>query len=65
MDSYFRSKKISVLIHESEKFPNVESCSVRVFFQEIVDKKAKEGEEVTDTDENFEVVPDSQFSVAR
>ena len=32
-----RSKKISVLIHNSEKHPNCQSCTVRVFFTEIID----------------------------
>ncbi|KAK3802267.1 hypothetical protein RRG08_021863 [Elysia crispata] len=32
-----RSKKISVLIHNSEKHKNVNSCSVAVHFQKIID----------------------------
>ena len=55
-----RSKKISVLIHNSEGNQEISSCTVRVFFQEIIDKK-KEG----DDDDDFDVVPDSRFSVAR
>ena len=52
-----RSKKISVLIHNSENHPNVQSCKVQVHFQEIVDD---------DTEPHgFKVVPDSQFVVAR
>merc|ERR1712012_1177766 len=50
-----RSKKISVLIHNSENHPDVRSCKVRVFFQEIID----EGED------GFRVVPDTQFYVTR
>ena len=60
-----RSKKISVLIHNSEGNLDISSCTVRVFFQEIIDKR-KEGEATTDgEDDDFEVVPDSRFSVAR
>ena len=33
--SKIRSKKLSVLIHKSELFPNLSSCSVRVYFQRI------------------------------
>ena len=32
-----RSKKVSVLIHNSEHHQNIQSCSVRVHFQRIVD----------------------------
>ena len=32
-----RSKKLSVLIHKSAKFPNIRSCRVTVFFQQIRD----------------------------
>ncbi|CAG4980776.1 unnamed protein product [Colias eurytheme] len=35
--SKIRSKKISVLIHSSSKFPNVNSASVAVHFCQIVD----------------------------
>lgn len=59
-----RSKKISVLIHNSEGNQDISSCTVRVFFQEIIDTK-KEGESADDGDDDFEVVPDSRFSVAR
>merc|ERR1712156_596249 len=50
-----RSKKISVLIHNSDTHPDVQSCTVRVHFQKILDKEG----------EGFEVVPDTQFSVSR
>ncbi|XP_005096414.1 structural maintenance of chromosomes protein 4 [Aplysia californica] len=52
-----RSKKISVLIHNSEKHQEVNSCSVAVHFQKIVDTGPG--------DEEFTVVPDSQFVVSR
>jgi structural maintenance of chromosome 4 len=50
-----RSKSVAVLIHNSESHPNVQSCSVAVHFQLI--------EDVNDND--FNVVPDSQFVVTR
>ncbi len=53
-----RSKKISVLIHESEKHPNLRSCTVRVFFQEILDN----GDEAQ---QGGVPVEGTQFSVAR
>ena len=46
---------MSVLIHNSSSHPNVEWCRVAVHFQEIIDKGG----------EDFEVVPNSQFSVSR
>lgn len=49
-----RSKKISVLIHNSEAHPNVQSCTVAVHFQKIIDKE-----------DDFEVIPNSQFVVSR
>ncbi|XP_069937057.1 structural maintenance of chromosomes protein 4-like, partial [Cherax quadricarinatus] len=50
-----RSKKISVLIHDSEQHQNVQSCKVSVHFQKIIDKDS----------DDFEVVPDSHFVVSR
>ncbi|MPC09379.1 Structural maintenance of chromosomes protein 4 [Portunus trituberculatus] len=50
-----RSKKISVLIHSSEQYPNVQSCTVTVHFQKIIDKENDE----------FDVLPNSSFSVSR
>ncbi|XP_041972452.1 structural maintenance of chromosomes protein 4 [Aricia agestis] len=50
-----RSKKISVLIHSSSKFPNITNASVAVHFCQIIDG---EGEE-------FTVVPNSEIVVAR
>ena len=49
-----RSKKLSVLIHNSDTHPNVQSCKVAVHFQEILDKG-----------DSFEVVPNSEFYVSR
>ena len=50
-----RSKKVSVLIHNSEKFPNLRQATVSVHFWMIVDK---EGDE-------YDVIPDSEFVVSR
>ncbi|XP_034826379.1 structural maintenance of chromosomes protein 4 [Maniola hyperantus] len=50
-----RSKKISVLIHSSSKFPNITNACVAVHFCQIVDG---EGEE-------FTVVPNSEIVVSR
>lgn len=33
-----RSKKLSVLIHSSDKHKDVQSCTVEVHFQKIIDK---------------------------
>lgn len=33
-----RSKKLSVLIHNSDKHTDIQSCSVEVHFQKIIDK---------------------------
>ncbi|XP_055950961.1 structural maintenance of chromosomes protein 4-like [Argiope bruennichi] len=49
-----RSKKVSVLIHKSEKYPDLDSCSVTVNFATIKD----EGE-------NFTILPGSKFNVTR
>ena len=50
-----RSKKVSVLIHNSTKFPNVRQATVSVKFHMIVDR---EGDE-------YDVVPNSEFTVSR
>ncbi|XP_076002158.1 structural maintenance of chromosomes protein 4 isoform X2 [Genypterus blacodes] len=50
-----RSKKLSVLIHSSDKHKDVQSCTVEVHFQKIIDK---EGDE-------YEVIPSSKFYVSR
>ncbi|XP_077541777.1 structural maintenance of chromosomes 4-like protein gluon [Haemaphysalis longicornis] len=50
-----RSKKVGVLIHNSTNHKNLESCTVNVHFQRVID-----------VDENaFEVVPNSAFVVGR
>ncbi len=49
-----------MLIHESEQFPNVNSCSVRVHFREILD-----GGGDGDNDDDFTVVEGSDFYVGR
>lgn len=33
-----RSKKLSVLIHSSDQHKDVQSCTVEVHFQKIIDK---------------------------
>ncbi|KAM9317041.1 structural maintenance of chromosomes protein 4 [Gastrophryne carolinensis] len=50
-----RSKKLSVLIHNSDSHKDVQSCTVEVHFQKIIDK---EGDE-------YEVIPKSNFYVSR
>lgn len=50
-----RSKKISNLIHNSEGHPNVQSCTVAVHFEKIIDI----------SDDEFQVVPDTKFVVSR
>merc|ERR1711997_1140728 len=52
-----RSKKISVLIHNSENHPNVQSCKVQVHFQAIIDDDSEK--------DGFRVVPESRFVVSR
>uniref|UniRef100_A0A4W3K0M6 Structural maintenance of chromosomes protein n=2 Tax=Callorhinchus milii TaxID=7868 RepID=A0A4W3K0M6_CALMI len=50
-----RSKKLSVLIHNSDEHKNVQSCTVEVHFQKIIDKEG----------DDFEVLPNSNFYVSR
>ncbi|XP_063061725.1 structural maintenance of chromosomes protein 4 [Engraulis encrasicolus] len=50
-----RSKKLSVLLHSSDKHKDVQSCTVEVHFQKIIDKEG----------DDFEVIPNSKFCVAR
>ncbi|XP_074657787.1 structural maintenance of chromosomes protein 4-like isoform X2 [Tubulanus polymorphus] len=52
-----RSNKVSVLIHSSDKHRDVQSCTVTVHFQRIIDTGPG--------DEDYEIVPDSQFNVSR
>ena len=49
-----RCKKLSVMIHSSKKFPNIDSCRVAVHFALIEDR-----------DDNYELMPNSQFVIAR
>ncbi|KAF3423457.1 hypothetical protein E2986_10535 [Frieseomelitta varia] len=53
--SKIRSKKISVLIHNSNEYQNVNSCTVSIYFQQIIDK----------LDANYDVVPNSEFFISR
>uniref|UniRef100_A0A6I8SGS9 Structural maintenance of chromosomes protein n=2 Tax=Xenopus tropicalis TaxID=8364 RepID=A0A6I8SGS9_XENTR len=50
-----RSKKLSVLIHNSDEHKDVQSCTVEVHFQKITDKEG----------DDFEVIPNSNFYVSR
>lgn len=50
-----RSKKLSVLIHNSDEHRDIQSCSVEVHFQKIIDKEG----------DDYEVIPDSKFYVSR
>ncbi|KAJ7324980.1 hypothetical protein JRQ81_018000 [Phrynocephalus forsythii] len=50
-----RSKKLSVLIHNSDEHNDVQSCTVEVHFQKIVDKEG----------DDYEVIPNSNFYVSR
>ncbi|KAM7399221.1 hypothetical protein PAMP_018507 [Pampus punctatissimus] len=50
-----RSKKLSVLIHSSDQHKDVQSCTVEVHFQKIIDKEG----------DDYEVIPNSNFYVSR
>ncbi|MBN3310461.1 SMC4 protein, partial [Amia calva] len=50
-----RSKKLSVLIHNSDKHKDVQSCTVEIHFQKITDKEG----------DDYEVIPNSKFCVSR
>ncbi|KAJ8030527.1 Structural maintenance of chromosomes protein 4 [Holothuria leucospilota] len=52
-----RSKKLSVLIHKSDNFKDLSSCSVAVHFQKIIDTGSG--------DQDYEVIPNSQMVVSR
>ncbi|KAF9469527.1 RecF/RecN/SMC N terminal domain-containing protein [Collybia nuda] len=54
--SKMRQGKLSELIHNSAKYPDLGECSVEVHFREIVDLPGPDA---------FEVVPDSQLIVTR
>ncbi|VVD06021.1 unnamed protein product [Leptidea sinapis] len=53
--SKIRTKKISVLLHSSSKFPNVNSASVAVHFCQIIDGEG----------DTYTVVPNSEIVVSR
>ncbi|KAI4503798.1 hypothetical protein M0802_001201 [Mischocyttarus mexicanus] len=53
--SKIRSKKLSVLIHNSSQHTNCKSCTVSVYFQSIIDKEG----------DDYEVVPNSEFVISR
>ncbi|KAK2578285.1 hypothetical protein KPH14_007650 [Odynerus spinipes] len=50
-----RSKKISVLIHNSSQYPNCTSCTVSIYFHHIIDKEG----------DDYDVVPNSEFVISR
>uniref|UniRef100_A0A8C9VSK3 Structural maintenance of chromosomes protein n=1 Tax=Scleropages formosus TaxID=113540 RepID=A0A8C9VSK3_SCLFO len=50
-----RSKKLSVLIHSSDQHKDIQSCTVEVHFQKIIDKEG----------DDYEVIPNSKFYVSR
>ncbi|KAL4220505.1 Structural maintenance of chromosomes protein 4 [Mactra antiquata] len=52
-----RLKKLSGLIHNSENHLNIQSCTVTVHFQKIIDTGAGEND--------YTVVPDTGFNVSR
>lgn len=54
---HLRHSKLAELIHNSATVPNVLSATVTVFFHDIID--------TGDGDNDFTVLPNSQFSVAR
>jgi structural maintenance of chromosome 4 len=71
-----RTKKISVLIHNSEKHQNVNSCSVTIFFHKIKEivciplavfglLSHRRFPIAFKTAHTFEVVPDSEFRIKR
>ncbi|KAI9484434.1 hypothetical protein BDB00DRAFT_774953 [Zychaea mexicana] len=51
-----RQGKLSELIHNSAKYPNLASCSVEIHFQEIIDGN---------TPTEFEKVPNSRLMISR
>ncbi|KAF8640540.1 hypothetical protein AX17_000202 [Amanita inopinata Kibby_2008] len=54
--SKMRQGKLSELIHNSDRYPDLDECSVEVHFREIIDLPGPDA---------FEVVPDSNLVVAR
>ncbi|XP_018323917.1 structural maintenance of chromosomes protein 4 [Agrilus planipennis] len=55
--SKIRSKKLSVLLHKSEHYRNVESCTVSVHFAVIKDN--------IDDEDAYEIIPNSEFVISR
>nr|XP_050846210.1 structural maintenance of chromosomes protein 4 [Vespula vulgaris] len=53
--SKIRSKKISVLIHNSNQHSNCKSCTVSIYFQSIIDKDG----------DDYDIVPNSEFVISR
>ncbi|XP_055858458.1 structural maintenance of chromosomes protein 4 [Episyrphus balteatus] len=45
-----RCKKLSVLLHNSARYPNMQRCSVAVHFIQVVDKEDGSCEEIANTD---------------
>ncbi|RDB19364.1 Structural maintenance of chromosomes protein 4 [Hypsizygus marmoreus] len=54
--SKMRQGKLSELIHNSARYPDLDECSVEVHFRDIIDLPGPE---------DYEVVPDSQLIVTR
>lgn len=50
-----RLKKLSLLIHNSDTYPNCTSCSVKVYFALIYDK----------VDDELDIIPGSEFTISR
>ncbi|KAJ8956971.1 hypothetical protein NQ318_012135 [Aromia moschata] len=50
-----RSKKVSVLLHNSENYRNIQSCTVAVHFALILDKPG----------DQYDIIPGSEFVVSR
>ncbi|XP_076766925.1 haspin [Xylocopa sonorina] len=50
-----RTKKVSDLIHNSNEHQNINSCTVSVHFQQIIDK----------TEMDYDIVPNSEFVISR
>ncbi|XP_015597298.1 structural maintenance of chromosomes protein 4 [Cephus cinctus] len=53
--SKIRSKKISVLIHNSSEHQDVRSCTVSVYFEQIIDKPGSD----------YDIVPNGGFKISR
>ncbi|RKL08095.1 Structural maintenance of chromosomes protein 4 [Fusarium oxysporum] len=53
--SKMRQGKISALIHNSAKFPNLDHCEVAVYFQEVMDQPGG----------GHEVIPNSELIISR